>query len=261
MKLHTLMAMAGLMLMVGTVQAKVVTEEVTYQAGGVTLKGYFAYDDAVTGQRPGVMVVHEWWGLNEYPRRRARQLAELGYVALAIDMYGEGRVAQSREEAGRLAGQVRGDRELMRQRARAGLDVLKNHRLVDANRVAAIGYCFGGTTVLELAYSGADLAGVVSFHGGITAPTPEEAKNIKAAVLVLHGADDPFVPKEAIDTFMQRMAEAQVDWQFIAYGGAVHTFTNPEAGNNKANGAAYDEAADKRSWEHMKVFFHEIFRK
>ncbi len=258
MKTHWCAAIIVMLLTQTILQAKVVTEELTFAVGDTTLHAYIAYDDAQTGERPGVMVVHEWWGLNDYAKRRARQLAELGYVAMAVDMYGDGKVAQSRQEAGELAGQVRGNTTLMRERAQAGLAVLKNHKLVDAKRVVAMGYCFGGTVVLELAYSGADLAGVVSFHGGITAPTPEEAKNIKARVLVLHGAEDPFVSPESIHTFIERMTEGEVDWQFIAYGGAVHTFTNPEAGNNKASGAAYNEAADKRSWEHMKTFFAEI---
>jgi dienelactone hydrolase len=239
--------------------AQVETESIEYVVGGTTLKGYIAYDKSLEGKRPGVMVVHEWWGLNDYAKQRARDLAELGYVALAVDMYGEGQVAEDRAAAAKLAGEVRGDKQLMRQRARAGLDTLKQHPRVDADRVAAIGYCFGGTTVLELAYSGAKLAGVVSFHGGITVPTEEEAEQIEAAVLVLHGADDPMVPAENIAAFQERMAAGDVDWQFVSYGGAVHTFTNPAAGDDKSTGSAYHEAAAKRSWQHMKLFFDEVF--
>ena len=243
-----------------SVQAALVTEVVDYMHGEAALEGYLAYDDGTGAQRPGVVVVHEWTGLNPYVKMRAEQLAKLGYIAFAIDMYGKGVRAKDAKEAGTLSGIYTKDRQLMRSRAGAGLEVLKRHRLTDPKRVAAIGYCFGGTTVLEMARGGADLAGVVSFHGGLSTPDPGDAKNIKGKVLVLHGADDPVVPPDQVLSFQDEMRKAKVDWQMVNYGGAVHSFTNPGAGNDPSRGSAYDEKADKRSWEQMKTFFGEIFK-
>ncbi len=240
------------------VHAKIIARPVEYKHGEAVLQGYLAYDDAIDGQRPGVLVAHEWWGLNDYVKKRAEQLAGLGYVAFALDMYGKGVSTRDQKEAARLAGQFRG-KPLMRHRAQAGLNVLTRSKRVDPKRIAAIGFCFGGTTVLELAYSGAPLAGIVSFHGGLTTPKPDDLKNIKAKVLVLHGAEDPVAPSEKAVVFQESMRKAGVDWQMIFYGGAVHAFTNPAAGNDKTRGAAYDEKAAKRSWQHMKMFFEEIF--
>ena len=241
-------------------QAALRTEVVEYRHGDIVLEGYLAYDDAVEGKRPGIIVVHEWWGLNPYARMRTEQLAKLGYIAFAIDMYGKGVRAKDPAEAGSLSGIYRGNRPLMRSRANAGLEVLRNHPLVNVNRIAAIGYCFGGTVVLEMARSGAELAGVVSFHGGLSTPNPNDTKNIKGKVLVLHGADDPTVPPDQVIAFQDELRKAGVDWQMVSYGGAVHSFTNPEAGNDPSRGAAYNEKADKRSWEAMKTFFGEIFK-
>ncbi len=238
--------------------AKIIARPVEYKHGEAVLEGYLAYDDAIDGKRPGVLVVHEWWGLNDYVKKRSEQLAGLGYIAFALDMYGKGVSTRDRKEAARLAGQFRG-KPLMRHRAQAGLNVLAGNERVDPNRIAAIGYCFGGTTVLELAYSGADLVGIVSFHGGLTMPKPQDMKNIKAKVLVLHGAEDPVAPTEKAVAFQESMRRAGVDWQMIYYGGAVHAFTNPGAGNDKTSGSAYDEKAAKRSWQHMEMFFDEIF--
>lgn len=247
-------------LWIGTsARSELVSKAVEYKQGDTVLEGYLVYDDAKAEKRPGVLVVHEWWGLNDYAKHRADELAKLGYVAFAVDMYGKGVLAKTREEAGKLAGEVRG-KPIMRERARAGFDVLAAHELVDPKAIAAIGYCFGGTTVLELAYSGAPLAGVVSFHGGISAPKPEDDKGIQAKILVCHGADDPHVPDEQVQDFVDTMRRAGADWQLIAYGGAVHTFTNPAAGNNKSGGSAYDEKAAKRSWQHMLDFFAEILK-
>jgi len=240
--------------------AAVQTRAVEYKDGDVTLEGYLAWDDALKGKRPGVLVVHEWWGLNDYPKMRARQLAELGYVAFALDMYGKGVVAKTPEEASELTGKFRGaDRALMRRRAAAGLEVLRKQDLVDPKRIAAIGYCFGGTTVLELARNGAEIAGVVSFHGGLDTPDPADAKRIKAKVLVLHGAADKSVTPEQMKTFWDSMNAAGVDWSMVAYGGAVHAFTNPASGSDPSKGVAYDAKADRRSWAAMKEFFAEIF--
>lgn len=235
------------------------TEWVQYRHGETLLEGYLAYDDAVQGPRPGVLVVHEWMGLGDYAMKRAEQLAGMGYVAFALDMYGKGVRAKTPEEAAKLSGIYKGDRPLMRARAQAGLDELRKQPLVDPARIAAIGYCFGGTTVLELARSGADVAGVVSFHGGLGTPQPADAKNIKGKVLVLHGADDPHVPPAEVAAFQDEMRKAAVDWQMIYYGGAVHSFTNPGSGTDASTGVAYNEKADKRSWEAMKVFFKELF--
>ncbi len=240
--------------------AELRTESVEYKDGDVLLKGYLAYDDAVKGKRPGVIVVHEWWGLNRHIENRAEELAKLGYVAFAIDMYGKGENTNDPKKAGKLSGTFTKDRKKMRERANAGLEILRKNDLTDPKRIAAMGYCFGGTTVLELARSGASLNGVVSFHGGLDTPNPGDAKNIKGSVLVLHGADDPFQPREKVEAFQDEMEKAGVDWQMNIYGGAEHAFTNPEANSFGIKGVAYNEKADKRSWEAMKIFFREIFR-
>jgi dienelactone hydrolase len=241
--------------------AELKTEVVEYKHGDTALEGYLAYDDAFAGKRPGVLVVHEWWGHNAYARKRAEQLAALGYVAFALDMYGKGALAKTPKEAGEKAGAFKKDRALMRARAMAGLDVLRRYPKVDADNLAAIGYCFGGTTVLELARSGADLKGVVSFHGTLETPNLEDAKNIRCKILVLTGADDPSVPKAQIAAFEDEMKKANVDYKVIAYPGAVHAFTNPAAGDDPKRGVAYNKEADEKSWEEMKAFFAKIFAK
>jgi len=187
-------------------------------------------------------------------------LAQLGYVAFCADIYGKGVRPKDPQEAGPLAGKYKSDRQLLRARVNAGLEALRQQPLVDPKRIAAIGYCFGGTTVLELARSGADIAGVVSFHGGLDSPTPADGKNIKCKILVCHGADDPFEKPADLAAFQSELRDAKVDWQLIEYGGAVHAFTQPMAGNDNSKGAAYNEKADKRSWEAMKQFFAEIFK-
>jgi dienelactone hydrolase len=241
-----------------SVHAKIMTQTIEYKQGDATLEGYLAYDDAVTGARPGVLVVHQWLGLTDYEKHRAEQLAALGYVTFCADIYGQGIRPKDTSEAGAQAGKYKADRALLRARVNAGLDVLKKNELVDPKRVAAIGYCFGGTTVLELARSGADVAGVVSFHGGLDSPTPADGKNIKGKVLVLAGADDPFQKADDLTAFESELRDAKVDWQIVFYGGAVHAFTQPNPGFVNA-GAKYNEKADKRSWQAMKDFFAEIF--
>ena len=241
-------------------QAEVRTEQIEYKHGDTLLEGFLAYDDTVTGKRPGVLVVHEWWGLNDYAKRRAEQLARLGYVAFSLDMYGKGKVTADPKVAGEWAGVFRNDRPLGRARAAAGLEVLKSRPQVDPARIAAIGYCFGGTVVLEMARSGADLKGVVSFHGGLATPIPADARNIKGKVLVLHGADDLFEQPSEIAAFQEEMRQARVDWQMVYYGSAVHSFTNPESGKAGIKGVGYNEAADRRSWLAMRNFFDEIFK-
>ena len=255
-----LLLVAVVLLSANVARAGLHTEPIEYKHGDVVLEGYLAYDDSTQDKRPGVLVVHEWTGHNPYVRKRAEQLAGLGYVAFALDMYGKGVQAKDAKEAAQLASTYKNDRKLMRARANAGLDVLRKQPLVDTERLAAIGYCFGGTTVLELARGGADLAGVVSFHGDLATPTPEDARNIKGKVLALHGADDPFVPPAVVAAFEEEMRKGAVDWQLVKYGGAVHSFTNPGAGNDNSRGAAYNEKADHRSWEAMKVFFAEILK-
>jgi dienelactone hydrolase len=233
---------------------------VEYKQGDAVLEGVSVYDDAIQGKRPAVLVVHQWKGLGDYEKKRAEMLAKLGYNVFAADIYGKGIRPQSPQAAGAEAGKYKNDRALLRSRVRAGLDVLMTHELTDPKRVAAIGYCFGGTTVLELARSGADIVAVVSFHGGLSSPAPADAKNIKAKVLALHGADDPNVPPKEVAAFEDEMRQGGVDWQLIAYGGAVHSFTDWNAGSDNSKGAAYNERADRRSWEAMKQFFAEAFK-
>jgi len=253
-------ALALVFLSLTEVEAKIVTQTVTFRQDGTALRGFLAYDDGLKGKRPGVLVVHEWWGLNDFARERALKLAGLGYVALAADMYGGGATTRDREEAGKLAGALRGNPDLLRARAQAALQVLAADPRVDPEHLAAIGFCFGGATVLELAYSGADLAGVVSFHGGLPRPQPGDLKRLKAKILVLHGADDPHVPAADIAAFEQAMRQAGADWQMVFFGGAVHSFTNPAAGEDQATGVAYDPRAARRSWRCMQEFFREIWR-
>ncbi len=239
--------------------AEIRIDTVEYIEGDTLLEGYLAYDDSVEGRRPGVVVVHEWYGLNDYAKKRARMVAGLGYVAFAADIYGKGRRAKDSKEAATLSSPYRKDRGLLRARARAALSTLKGYEFVDPARTSAIGYCFGGTTVLELARSGADVVGVVSFHGGLDTPDPEDAREIKGSVLALHGAEDPFVGPEKAAAFRKEMSSAGVDWQMVYYGGAVHSFTNPASGSEPSDGTAYNELADRRSWKAMEVFLKEVF--
>jgi dienelactone hydrolase len=241
--------------------AQIVRETVEYEQGGTPLEGYLAYDESDKGVRPGVIVIHEWNGLGDYVKMRADELARLGYVALAIDIYGKGVRPSTPQEMGAQASKYRNDIPLMRSRAEAGLDeLLRRSDLVDSAKIAVIGYCFGGGVALELARSGAALAGVASFHGNLDTPDPSDARNIKGKVLVLHGGSDPNVIRDKVAAFQDEMTNAGVDWQMIIYGGAVHGFTNPNNGNDPSKGAAYNEKADRRSWEAMKHFFDEIFK-
>jgi dienelactone hydrolase len=205
--------------------AQITIESVEYKQGEAVLDGYIAYDAALKGKQPGVVIVHDWMGVSDYVKMRAEQLAKFGYVAFVADIYGKGVRPKNTSEASQQAGKFRADRTLMRARAQAALDRLKQDPRVDIGRIAAMGYCFGGGAVLELARSGADLAGVISFHGNLDTPNPDDAKNIKGKVLVLHGADDPYVPAAQVEAFQTEMRKANVDWQFVAYGGAVHAFT------------------------------------
>lgn len=245
---------------IGTVpHASLKTQVVEYRDGDQVLEGYLAYDTAKAGKRPAVLIVHDWTGVGPYVQQRAQQLARLGYLAFAADIYGKGVRPDSPEAASAQAGKYKQDRALFRSRLQAGYRAMLASPQADAARTAAIGYCFGGTGVLELARSGADMKGVVSFHGGLDSPAPADGKNIKAKVLILHGAEDPFVPAKDVDAFLAEMRTANIDWQMIAYGGAVHSFTNPEAGNDASTGAAYNASADRRSWGAMRQFFDELF--
>jgi dienelactone hydrolase len=254
------LALAG----TGFAAPKIEGRPVEYTAGGVTLKGYLAYDANITGRRPGVLVVHEWWGQNEYVRNRARMLAELGYTALALDMYGEGKLAAHPDDAGKFSSEVMKNFPVAKERFVAALEILKKQPTVDPAKIAAIGYCFGGGVVLNMARQGIDLRGIASFHGSLGVVKPEKPTPIKAAVRVYNGADDKFIPPEAIEALKKEMADQKVDFKFVNYPGAVHAFTNPEATENgKKFGIplAYNEAADKASWDDMKGFLKGIFAK
>lgn len=238
--------------------ASVETEEFTYRANGQELQGYIAYDAATDEPRPGVLVVHEWWGHNEYVRERARMLAELGYTALALDMYGDGKQADHPDEAGKFAGEVRENFDTAKARFEAALGRLKEHQSVDPERIGAIGYCFGGGIVLEMARAGIDLDAVASFHGTLQASQPAEPGRIKADILVLTGGQDPMVPEEQVATFREEMAQAGAEFEIITYPDAKHAFTNPaadEAGEKFGIPLAYDEEADRESWRAMRAFF------
>jgi dienelactone hydrolase len=253
-------AMGVVALVQGAAAGAVATQAVAYKDGDVALEGFLAYDDSAKGTLPLVLVVHEWWGLNDFAKDKAKELASQGYVAFAVDMYGKGVLAKDPKQAGELAGKFKGERKLMRQRIIAGLGAVKGNPRVDAKRIAAIGYCFGGTVVLELARSGADIAGVVSFHGGLDTPDPQDAKNIKCKVLVQSGADDRSVPAAQVAAFEDEMRQGKVDYQVVIYGGAVHGFTNRANGDDPSKNVAYNEKADKRSWQAMKAFFAEVLK-
>jgi dienelactone hydrolase len=235
------------------------SKEVAYSHGGKSFKGHLVWDDATPGKRPGVLVLHEWWGLDEYAKKRAEQLAGMGYVAFAADMYGEGKVAEHPDDAKKMSSEVRANVENWRGRAQAALDVLKKDERVDPSKLAAIGYCFGGSTALQLAYGGADLDAVVTFHAGLPTPTPEQAKAVKAQVLVCHGADDKFVSEESIQKLKEALDAASVKFRVESYPGAVHSFTVPGADKHKVPGLAYNAEADKKSWASMKAVFDEVF--
>src|SRR5688572_11088057 len=237
--------------------AEVRSQKMPYKVGDNEYIGYLAWDDAISGPRPGVLVVHEWWGLNDYARGRADQLAKLGYVAFCADMYGDGKVVEHPEDAGKMATEVRKNVDEWRKRAIAALDLLKAQPQCDKAKVAAIGYCFGGSTCLVLAYSGAELQAVATFHAALPVPTAEEAERIKPAILINHGADDKFIADQTIKAFKSRLDEAKVQYEFVAYPGAVHSFTVAGADKHGNPGMKYNKAADEKSWAAMKKLFAE----
>jgi dienelactone hydrolase len=239
--------------------AEVQTKAISYEDEGVPLTGHLYWDDALGGPRPGVLVIHEWWGLNDYAKTRAKMLAELGYVAFAADMYGHDRVTDKPDQAREWMQEITVDPELWQLRASAGLEQLKASEHVDAGKIAAIGYCFGGGTVMQMAYGGADVAGVVSFHGSMPAAPEEIHGKIKPKILVLHGQADSFVAPEVVTNFQNKLEEAGANWEMDIYGGARHGFTNPNAGDFGIENLVYDEQADQRSWSRMQAFFDEIF--
>lgn len=241
--------------------AKVISETIKYMDGDTELTGHLYYDDSIQGKRPGILVVHEWWGLNDYAKKRAEMLAEMGYVAFAADMYGAHKVTTHAKDAKGWMTQITSNVDAWQKRTQLGLDVLKKHSKTEPDDTAAIGYCFGGATVMQLAYSGADVDGVVSFHGSLPVATDDQAKAIRTKVMVAHGYADPFIPKDRVAGFKEALDKAGVDWQFHAYSGAKHAFTNPEAGNYGIDALAYDTNADHRSWQQMQNFFNEIFSK
>lgn len=234
-------------------------QPLVYRDGATTLAGYVARPVGTKASLPGVVIVHQWMGLTAHERKVADDLAALGYVALAADIYGEGVHPKNTQEAGGLAGLYKGDRGLYRRRLATAIDALKAQSGVDPQRLAIIGFCFGGTGALEAARAGLPVKGVVSFHGGLDVPADRAMTPLTAKVLVCHGADDPYVPAKEVALFQEEMRQAKADYTFVAYGGAVHAFTQKEAGNDPSKGAAYQEAAARRSWQHLKDFLAEIF--
>lgn len=251
--------LSSLLLSAGLLRSEIKETVVEYKSGDVVCEGLHVVDSARTGKLPSVLIIHQWTGLSENEKMRARMLAELGYNVFAADVYGKG-IRPQPPAAGQEAGKYKSDRKLYRERMLSALEVLCKDPQTDSAKVAAIGYCFGGTGVIELARSGAMLKGVVSFHGGLDSPAPADGRNIKGSVLVLHGADDPFVPAQGIAAFEKEMQDAKVEYKLVSYPGAVHSFTQKAAGNDNSKGAAYNEAADKASWEEMRTFLVRVFK-
>jgi len=261
--MRKLLGVLLLSLLLPSAQAKVVGKLVHYREGETTLVGYVAYDTKFKGKRPGVLVVHEWWGQNAYARKRARMLAKLGYVGFALDMYGNGKTASHPKDAGKFASMVRENMPLAKARFMAALDQLKANPLTDGNRLAAIGYCFGGGIVLEMARRGVDLKGVASFHGSLATGEPAKPGAVKARIMVFNGEADPFTTQKQIDAFKSEMDKAGAHYAFINYPGAKHAFTNPDAtalGKKFQLPLAYNAKADKDSWRRMQQFFKDLFK-
>lgn len=243
-------------------QAEVQSREIDYTVDGETFTGYFAYDDRIEGERPGILVVHEWWGHGDYVRKRADMLAELGYTAFALDMYGSGKYAKHPSKANEFMQAVMSNKTAAEQRFRKALSVLREQPMVEGDDIAAIGYCFGGAVVLHMARAGIDLDGVVSYHGMLSTDTKAQPGDVQADLLVFTGEADPMVPAEQVEAFKQEMKNAEVDFKVHSYPGAKHAFTNPdatEAGKQYELPLAYDEEADADSWHKTQQFFNRIF--
>ncbi|MCW8830900.1 MAG: dienelactone hydrolase family protein [Gammaproteobacteria bacterium] len=242
--------------------AEIITKEINYQQGDTTMKGMLAYDDTIKGKRPGVLIVHEWWGHNKHARDKARKLAEAGYVGFAIDMYGDGKTADHPDDAGKFSSAVASNMPLAKARFEAAIDTLKAEENVEADKLAAMGYCFGGGVVLNMARMGVDIKGVSSFHGSITTKNPARKGDIKASVRVFNGAADPFVKAEHIEALKAEMKNAGADFEFVNYPGVKHSFTNPaadETGKKFGLPLEYNAEADRDSWQRNLDFFREIF--
>lgn len=240
----------------------IVSEEINYSTEDLTMNGYLAYDESVEGTRPGILVVHEWWGHDEYARARADSLAKLGYAALAVDMYGDGTQADHPEDAQKFSGQVMSNFESARNRFQKALETLKANPNVDPERIGAVGYCFGGSVAIAMANAGVDLDGVAAFHAGLQLPVMPEEGTATSRIIVMNGADDPFITEEQVSSLTSAMETAGVDFNYISYEGVKHSFTNPEAtakGEEFGLPLEYDEEADRKSWETMKDFFAETF--
>lgn len=257
--MRNLLAMLAATLSAATASAAVKTQVIEYEANGTKLKGYLAYDDSKSGKRPGVLVFHEWWGLNEYAKKRADMLAELGYVAFAADMFGDGKTTEHPMEAQKFATAVRSNLDTWLGRARAALKVLKAQPQVDDGKIGAIGYCFGGSTALQLALAGEDIDAVAAFHAGLPPATPEQAKKVKAKILLAQGGADANIPAEANKKFAETLKNAGVDIRLEMYPGATHSYTVPGI-EKRVPQFKYDAAADKKSWEQMQALFREAFK-
>ena len=259
---RTALAMLSLLLAFDSV-ADIVTREVSYKQGDTVMKGFVAYNDEIETVRPGILVMHEWWGHNAYARKRARMLAEMGYTALAVDMYGDGQTADHPDDAGKFSSAVGSNLPLAKARYEAALETLKQQPGVEADKIAAIGYCFGGGILLNMARMGTDIDGIVSYHGSLATGSPAQKGDIKTRIRVFNGADDPFVKPEQIEAFKKEMESAGVDYKVVNYPGAKHSFTNPganEFGKKFNLPLEYNEQADKQSWEDMKAFLQDAFK-
>ena len=250
--LRSILAVLALALPTTSPAAELVEKTIEYQQGKKTFEGFLVYDGDLEGKRPGVLIIHQWTGISEHERGVARELARLGYTAFCADIYGKGIRPSAGQEASKTSGPFREDRSLYRERLNLGLETMKKQPQTDPEATAVIGYCFGGTGALELARSGADIRAAVSFHGGLGNPNPESVKNIRAAIQVHHGADDPYEPMENVNAFIDRMKATDLDWQVSIYANAVHSFTE-ESDRDTSDGAGYNRKADERSWAAMKM--------
>ena len=241
------------------VEAEIISKPVPYESAGFQLEGYLAYEDSIKEKRPGVLVVHEWWGLTDSVRKRVDQLASMGYVAFALDLYGKGKITNDLKKATKMLRMVQMNVYRWHQRCLAGLDVLRNLPQVDSQRIAAIGYGWGGVTLHQQLYKGVDIKGAIMISSFI-APTAEQGQEVKAKILVLQGAADPYIDSGQISNYVEAMNKTDIDWQMILYGGAKHGFTDPDAAKYKMDEFAYDQTADHRSWKQVGLFLTGLFQ-